>query len=78
MTEAEILDAIREAVAACPDSEPGVFTSSDIQQSLGWSKPKILTALRQMIAAKRVVPTRAIRTDIAGRVLPVPAYRIVS
>jgi hypothetical protein len=61
-----------------PTDAPGVFTTADVQERLGWSKPRTLTAIRQMIAAKRVVPTRTIRTDIAGRVLPVPAYRIVS
>lgn len=79
MTENELLDAIRAAqsVSALPDDPPGAFRVCEVAEALGWSVKRVQAALRQMQRAGRLEQCQVWRMDLAGRRMPIPAYRIV-
>lgn len=76
MTEAELVAAIQEALAHNPHDEPNVFTVSDVVRSLGWSRNRVLHAIRLLIEANKASVVKSYRPDIVGRIQPVPAYRL--
>jgi hypothetical protein len=76
MTEAELIEAIQSALTARADDDPSVFTATDVVGKLGWSRPRVLRSIRSLIEAGKASSTKSWRPDIAGRLQPVPAYRL--
>jgi MarR-like DNA-binding transcriptional regulator SgrR of sgrS sRNA len=78
LTEAELLEAIREAATHnTADDPPGAFRVVEVAESLGWSVKRVQAALHRIQHAGRLQRTRVWRTDLAGRRVPVAAYRIL-
>lgn len=77
MTEAEIIEAIRAAMASGPSSEDGAFTVTELHLATGWHRDRIRTVVRSLISDGRVVATYCYRMDMSGRKSYIPAYRFV-
>jgi len=71
--ELERLGAERLGVA----NPPGVFTVPELAEKLGVSSGTALRRVRAMHKAGRVTATRKMVQDMAGRLLPVPAYKLL-
>jgi len=78
MTEAEIIEAIRAAMASGPSREDGAFTITELHLATGWHRDRIRTVVRSLISDGRVVATHCHRLDMAGRQASVPAYRFTA
>jgi len=79
MTEDQLLEALRAAqVTQDDDDRQGARTSEELQDTLGWTKDRVLDALRRLSKANRLEVRKVPKVDIAGRTLRVPAYRLRS
>ena len=77
MTENELLDAIANATReTLPDDPPGAFRVVEVAEQLGWSVKRVQAALHKLNRAGRLEGCRVWRTDLAGRRMPVTAYRV--
>ena len=74
MTESELLEALRAAVAT-PDRGDGL-TTPELAQALGWSEQRVRDALRRLRAQGAIQPVRVPRETLAGVVQLVPGYRL--
>lgn len=79
LTESELLQAIEDAAAAhnTPDDPDGAFRVVEVAEALGWSTKRVVSALWRVQAAGKLQRTKVWRIDLAGRRMPVPAYRIL-
>lgn len=76
MTEAQIIQAVREALsrAECPED---AFTSTELSELCGLHPDTIKGRLRVLKSAGRLRVTQKKITTIDNRTVYVPAYRIV-
>lgn len=79
ITEAELLQAIQEAAAThnTPDDPDGAFRVAEVAAALGWSSKRVISALWKVQAEGKLQRTKVWRMDLAGRRMPVPAYRLL-
>jgi hypothetical protein len=76
ITESEILDAIRTALASSVSGDDAM-TTTELGTALGTNVARTRNILRGMIAAGRMAPTRVYRPSLDGYPRPVAAYRLV-
>lgn len=75
-SQSEILEAIREAMAAAPpSSEPGM-TVNEIGAAIGRQPRMAREYVRTLIAEGRMTVTRVRRPALDGRMSLVPGYRL--
>jgi hypothetical protein len=78
LTESELLQAIADAAAHnTPDDPDGAFRVAEVAEALGWSGKRVIHALYKVQAAGKLQRCKVWRIDLAGRRMPVPAYRIL-
>ena len=76
ITTAELLDAI--AAERRPASQPAdTFTRVQLQQAIGCGKDLALKHIHALVRAGRAVPTTIAMTDLIGRSVSVPGYRLL-
>jgi hypothetical protein len=75
MTEAELLDALREALAPTANDPDGAFTSEELLSLTGYGEKKIRNALKAMLRKGECECVRVKRQNIVGVTVPVPAWR---
>jgi hypothetical protein len=77
MSTTELLEAIAAAQGdAMPDDPPGAFRVVEVAERLGWSVKRVQAQLRAWQVAGRLERTQVWRLDLAGRRMPIPAYRL--
>lgn len=76
ITQAEILDAIRDAVQTA--DVPDAFTMRELQDATGWGEKQARAKMRVAKLAGRVDVVRVERENLQGRMMPVLAYRLVA
>ena len=77
MTEGQLLEALRAAqLTAAEDGQDGARTSAELREDLGWSKERVIVALKALKKAGQLDVVKVPREDLAGRVLRIPAYRL--
>jgi hypothetical protein len=78
LTESELLQAIADAaVNNTPDDPDGAFRVAEVAAAMGWSTKRVIMSLHRMQAAGKLQRCKVWRLDLAGRRMPVPAYRIL-
>lgn len=60
-----------------PDDPDGAFRVAEVAEALGWSTKRVVAALWKVQAAGKLQRTKVWRMDLAGRRMPVPAYRLL-
>ena len=76
ITEAEIFDALNEALAGI-ESEDG-YTSKELRKVTGWGEKRMLDALEALIVSGRWEPVKVVRTSTLTTITrPVNGYRPV-
>lgn len=76
ITETEILDAIRSAMATTEDPT-GAFTVVELGTLMRSSDLTVRRHLRLLMARGRIEAVRVTRQYLDGRTGPVPAYRLI-
>ena len=76
ITEAEILEAIRDAASRVPDRPANLIRAVELQQQLGFGHVQVRNIIRKWIAEGRAVPVKFPHKDMSGRVRRIEMYRI--
>lgn len=76
-TEADALDALRAALAKPTKRPEGAFTTDELADAIGLPIEKVRKGLKRMMAAGQLEALRIPVPCLDGRVLPMPAYRLV-
>jgi predicted ArsR family transcriptional regulator len=76
LTESQLLEALREAMGAQPDQSS--VTTTELMERFGLSEGTVRRRLKPLIRSGKLVATRKVVTDMAGRPQPVPAYKLAA
>lgn len=71
-----LLEALREAMVPVEGGDPG-FTSTDLQDRLGYSKSRVGELLRRLHKSGRLVVGTQYRLAIHGKRMPFTVYRVL-
>lgn len=74
----EIFEALRAAAGQRPISPDDAFTMREIQAALGWSNVLATGHLLRLKAEGMIQPVRVVREALDGRMMHVPAYRLLN
>lgn len=74
-TDSELIQALINALELDGDDN-GFITSEDIALALDWGVERTRRQLRKLKREGSVEVGRVRRTDLSGRIQPVPAYRL--
>lgn len=77
MTEAALLQALRDAHVATPEEGEGA-TMAELAKSTGLNDKRLRTLLRSLIDGGRARPARRLVRNIAGVSQPTPSYVFVA
>lgn len=75
MTEAELLDALRDALAPSVEEPEGARTTDELMEDTGFGEKKIRRSLQILKKKGELEAVRVFRESIDGRRVPVPAFR---
>jgi DNA-binding Lrp family transcriptional regulator len=75
LTESDLFDEIRSAVAAMPSVE-GAFTFNELREKMGLSVPATTKRLKALKSAGKLESIRVYREGLDGRNAQVPGYRL--
>lgn len=76
LSEAELLDALREAFDKTEDHPDGAYTTVELAEMMGCNTVTMQRRLKRLIEAGEAECIRIRRTAIDGRMAVVPAYRV--
>lgn len=76
MTEEELLDAVREALAQSAAQDSIGLTTRELADALGISQRHALAVIRDMVGKGTVEGFRGRRRNILGEYTMVPLYRL--
>jgi len=70
-------DILLKYLAEKEEKEKDAVTVREISEATGLHILKVRAILRDLIRDGKVIPTKKVVTDIAGKRVPTPAYRFV-
>ena len=77
ITEAEILQAIRDAASKVPDRPANLIRAVELQQQLGFGHVQTREVLRRWIAEGIAEPCKWPTKDLSGRIRKTEHYRLL-
>lgn len=76
ISQDELLEALRNAMQDGGSGEEGM-TVSELREKMGQSDEKVRRNLKALLAQGKAKVVSVRRTDMAGRTMSVPGYRLV-
>ena len=78
ITQAELLEALREAAQRSEEGPEGAYTTEELAELTGIYRGKVKETIRALIRLGKAECVHVRRPSIDGRMFRVPAYRIKS
>lgn len=76
-TETDALDALRKALTKPTTRPEGAFTTDELAEAVSLPIDRVRKGLKRMLAAGHLEVLRIPARALDGRILPLPAYRLV-
>ena len=77
VTESELLEAVREAIAGRPETGDDAFSVDELSEALSCHPATARKAIKGLMASQRAEAVRVKRRAMDGRLANVVAYRLL-